>query len=64
MVLPTCFIHMPALPSTVVTSGTAVQAELAFASTNTNWFGATSCGLSSCQFMFCFVLFLLPLDVY
>jgi len=47
MVLPTCFVHIPAMPSSVTTSGSVVGAELAYATTNTNYFGATSCGLSS-----------------
>ncbi|KAK4201054.1 hypothetical protein QBC40DRAFT_339438 [Triangularia verruculosa] len=47
MVLPSCFLHIPALATTAIESGYKVQATLAYAPTNTNYFGATSCGLSS-----------------
>ncbi|KAK4121205.1 hypothetical protein N657DRAFT_657802 [Parathielavia appendiculata] len=47
MVLPTCFLTIPALPTTVISSGYHVPATLAYAPTNTNYFGATSCGLNS-----------------
>ena len=50
MVLPICFINIPALPSIVTLSGDPVQARLAYAPTNTNYIGGTSCGLSSGQF--------------
>ena len=55
MVLPICFINIPALPTTVSLSGYPVQARLAYAPTNTNYIGGTSCGLSSCQFRPCSV---------
>ncbi|KAH6855475.1 hypothetical protein B0I37DRAFT_389080 [Chaetomium sp. MPI-CAGE-AT-0009] len=47
MVLPICFINIPALPSYINLSGDPVQARLAYAPTNTNYIGGTSCGLSS-----------------
>ncbi|KAK4233057.1 hypothetical protein C8A03DRAFT_39260 [Achaetomium macrosporum] len=47
MVLPICFINIPALPSSINWSGYPVQARLAYAPTNTNYIGGTSCGLSS-----------------
>lgn len=53
MVLPICFVNIPSLPDIVSLSGTPVQALLAYAPTHTNYVGATSCGLSSCQFCPC-----------
>ncbi|KAL2125939.1 hypothetical protein VTI74DRAFT_2183 [Chaetomium olivicolor] len=47
MVLPICFINIPALATTVIESGYPVPATLAYAPTNTNYFGGISCGLSS-----------------
>ncbi|KAK4031173.1 hypothetical protein C8A01DRAFT_21577 [Parachaetomium inaequale] len=47
MVLPTCFISIPALPDIVTVSTYPVQPLFAYAPTNTNYFGGTSCGLSS-----------------
>ncbi|KAK3293839.1 uncharacterized protein B0H64DRAFT_433137 [Chaetomium fimeti] len=47
MVVPTCFLTIPALATTVIESGYRVPATLAYAPTNTDYFGATSCGLSS-----------------
>ena len=53
MVLPICVVNIPALPSIVTWSGYPVQARLAYAPTNTNYIGGTSCGLSSCRFHLC-----------
>ncbi|KAH6632511.1 hypothetical protein F5144DRAFT_534085 [Chaetomium tenue] len=48
MVLPSCFLTIPALSTTVIDSGGYhVPATLAYAPTNTNYFGATACGLNS-----------------
>ncbi len=49
MVFPVCFLNIPALATTVISSGYHIPATLAYAPTNTNYFGGTSCGLSSCQ---------------
>ncbi|KAH8889469.1 hypothetical protein GQ53DRAFT_690021 [Thozetella sp. PMI_491] len=50
MVLLTCFVTIPALPRVVtISSTTTTIAELAYASTNTNYFGVTSCSLSTCD---------------
>lgn len=53
MVLPVCFVNIPALPSIVTVSGTTVPATFAYAPTHTNYVGGTSCGLSTRQFHFC-----------
>jgi C4-dicarboxylate transporter len=53
MVLPICFVNIPALPQIVTSSGYPVNAFVAYAPTHTNNFGATSCGLSSCRFCLC-----------
>ncbi|EAQ93761.1 predicted protein [Chaetomium globosum CBS 148.51] len=47
MVLPECFVDIPALPNIVSLSGTPVAALLAYAPTHTDYVGGTSCGLSS-----------------
>ena len=53
MVRPICFVNIPALPSVVTVSGTTVPATFAYAPTHTNYFGGTSCGLSTGQFRLC-----------
>jgi hypothetical protein len=51
MVLPICFVNIPSLPWSVINhNGSPVRAAVAYSPSNTNYFGATSCGLSSCQF--------------
>ncbi|KAK3898283.1 hypothetical protein C8A05DRAFT_47352 [Staphylotrichum tortipilum] len=47
MVLPLCFLHIPALPDIAYLSGTPVQALVAYAPTHTNYVGGTSCALTS-----------------
>ncbi|KAK4031358.1 hypothetical protein C8A01DRAFT_21401 [Parachaetomium inaequale] len=47
MVLPTCFVNIPALPTALYSGALVAQPWFAYAPTHTNYFGATSCGLSS-----------------
>ncbi|KAG7284390.1 hypothetical protein NEMBOFW57_010763 [Staphylotrichum longicolle] len=42
MVLPACFLTIPALATTVIESGYRVPATLAYAPTNTNYFGVVT----------------------
>ncbi|KAH6651261.1 hypothetical protein F5144DRAFT_503846 [Chaetomium tenue] len=47
MVLPTCFVVIPALPSIVTLPKGSDRATFAYAPTHTDYVGATLCGLSS-----------------